>query len=172
MIYAILGDYIENDSNQGSKRNIFRGGKVIFPGFFPSMKCFFLVENSHFGRPKTNFSSFEKWKEEEEEEKKRSSPHFLTFPPAILNFPPSLFGFFLLFCFIFHFFLASLFLIVQQKFPGQSLWGSTRPPAPNPPACYATDSNLFERFCVCFQIMISVFQWARPSFKTFFCDLI
>ena len=39
----------------------FWGGKVIFPDFFPSVKCFFLVENFHFGRPKTNFSSFEKW---------------------------------------------------------------------------------------------------------------
>ena len=26
------------------------------------MKCFFLVENFHFGRPKTNLSCFEKWK--------------------------------------------------------------------------------------------------------------
>ena len=31
----------------------FRGGKVIFPDFFP-------VENSPFGEPKTNFSGFEK----------------------------------------------------------------------------------------------------------------
>ena len=49
---------------QGHKRHIFFwGGKVIFPDFFPSVKCFFPVENCHFGRPKTNFSDFEKWKE-------------------------------------------------------------------------------------------------------------
>ena len=34
----------------------FRGGKVIFPWFIPGVKCFFPVENSHFGTPKTNFS--------------------------------------------------------------------------------------------------------------------
>ena len=38
----------------------FGGGKLIFPDFFPSVKCFFLVENSHFGTPKTNCSGFEK----------------------------------------------------------------------------------------------------------------
>ena len=48
----------------------FRGGKVIFPDFFPSMKCFFLVENFHFGRPKTNFSGFEKWKAKKKKKKK------------------------------------------------------------------------------------------------------
>ena len=39
----------------------FWGEKVIFPDFFPGVKCIFPVENFHFGRPKTNFSGFEKW---------------------------------------------------------------------------------------------------------------
>ena len=47
---------------RGVRRIFFRGGKVIFPDFFPSVKCFFPVENSHFGRSKTNLSGFEKWK--------------------------------------------------------------------------------------------------------------
>ena len=46
--------------NRGVRGIFFRRGKDIFPDFFPNVKCFFLVENSHFGRPKTNFSGFEK----------------------------------------------------------------------------------------------------------------
>ena len=102
------------------------------------MKCFFPVENFHFGRPKTNFSGFEKWKgkrkkKKKRKEKKRSSPHFLTFPPSILNFPSSLlkFSFFYSrFSTLFHFFLASFFPVGQQKFPGQKSLGGTLPPAP------------------------------------------
>ena len=41
--------------NKGVTGKIFWGGKVIFPDFFPGVKCFFPVENFHFGRPKTNF---------------------------------------------------------------------------------------------------------------------
>ena len=65
------------------------------------MKYFFPVENSHFGRPETILvvlksekkkekkkKEEKKRKENEKEEKKRSSPHFVTFPPSILNFPP------------------------------------------------------------------------------------
>ena len=70
----------------------FRGGKVNFPIFFPGVKCFFLVENYHFGRPKTDFSGFERWKA-----KKKKGPlfilYFVTFPPSSFNFPPSLFQF-------------------------------------------------------------------------------
>ena len=77
--------------HRGIRGKFFRGGKIIFPEFFPGVKCFFLVENSHFGRSKTNFSGFEKWKAKKK--KKRSSPHFLTCPPSIFNFPPSLFRF-------------------------------------------------------------------------------
>ena len=99
------------------------GGKVIFHDFFPGVKCFFLVENFHFGRPKTNFSCFEKWKAK----KKKSSPHFVTF-----HFPPS----FLQFSFFSSpfppFSLFSLLLfsryVGQQKFPSQKSLGCTRTP--------------------------------------------
>ena len=68
---------------QGRKRNVFQRGQS-HSSFFPGVKCFFPVENSHFGRPKTNFSGFEKWKakkKKKKEKKKGSSPHFVTFLP-------------------------------------------------------------------------------------------
>ena len=60
--------------HRGVSGIFFRRGKVVFPDFFPGVKCFFPVENSNFGRPKTNFSGFEKWKAKK---KKKSYPHFL-----------------------------------------------------------------------------------------------
>ena len=55
--------------NQGRRRNIFSEGGVIFPDFFPGVKCFLLVENSYFGSTKTNFSGFEKWKAKKKKKK-------------------------------------------------------------------------------------------------------
>ena len=49
---------------QGGKRNIFQRGQSHFSWFFPSVKCFFPVENSHFGTPKTNFSGLKSEKGE------------------------------------------------------------------------------------------------------------
>ena len=123
---------------QEHKQNIFQRGKAIFPDFFPSVKCFFPVENSHFGRPKTIFR-FWKWKarnktnkQKTKKKKKRSSPHFVSFSPSVFNFPPSLYWFSF---FSAPFSLAPLFLVGQQKFPSQK---SRRalcplPPAPVPP---------------------------------------
>ena len=54
---AILNTY--SWWNQGRRRNIFQRGKVIFRDFFLGLKCFFPVQNSHLGRPTTNFSGFE-----------------------------------------------------------------------------------------------------------------
>ena len=84
-------------SNQGRNRNIFWGGKVIFSG----VKCFFPVENFHFGRPKTNFSGFEKWNAKKKKKKKSSlilllfhlpfsifHLSFYNFPSFLLNFHP------------------------------------------------------------------------------------
>ena len=49
----------------------FWGGKVIFPDFFfPAWNAFFLVKNSHFGRPKTNFRRFQKWKAKKQNKNK------------------------------------------------------------------------------------------------------
>ena len=106
----------------------FWGGKVIFPYFFPGVKCFFPVENFHFRRPKTNFSRFQKWKG-----KKRSSLllwlflrlfpifhlSFYNFPSFLLNniFSP------------FHFFPCLFFADTSAKnFPVRSLWGHSAPP--------------------------------------------
>ena len=121
----------------GGKSNIFRGGKVIFPDF--SMKCFFSVENSHFGWPKTNFSGFEKLKAKNK--KKSSICNFSSFHFQFFIFP---FSVFFLFCSISPFFLASLFPVGQHKFPGQKSLGGHS--APLPPSCYATgqtDNSLF-----------------------------
>ena len=37
-------------------------GGGLFSGVFACVKCFFPSWNFHFGRPKTNFSGFKKWK--------------------------------------------------------------------------------------------------------------
>ena len=119
----------------------FWGGKVIFPDFFPGVKCFFPVENFHFGRYKTNFRWFQKWKTKK---KKKKGHHlfinfffFYNFPTSISNFPPSLLQFSSQFSPLFPFFLASFFPIHQQKFPGQKSRGEGTL-CPLPPACYAT----------------------------------
>ena len=51
---------------QGHKRHIFLRGHSNFSWFFQGVKCFLPEENSHFGRPKTNCSGFEKWKAKKE----------------------------------------------------------------------------------------------------------
>ena len=115
---------------QGRKRNIFRGGKVIFSWLFSLCEMLFpgrKFPNSHFGGPKTNFSGFEKW--EEQKKKKKSSPHFVIFPPSISIFHLPFFNLHS-FCSIFSFFLASLFPVGQQKFPDQKSLGGTLPFCP------------------------------------------
>ena len=111
---------------------IFRGSKVIFLIFFPGVNCFFPVETSHFGRLKTNFSGFWKVKRKKKKKKKKKSPLFIfqlfLLPFSIFHLPFSFF-FFLQF----PFFLASLFPVGQQKFPGQKCRGALCLPA-----CYAT----------------------------------
>ena len=98
-------------NSRGTPRGItgifFRGGKVIFPDFFPDVKCFFPVENSNFGTPKTNFRRRQKWKAKKKKKKrvltsfysfsyfqfKFSTFPFHQFPSLLLNFYP--FSFFL-----------------------------------------------------------------------------
>ena len=113
----------------------FWGGKVIFPDVFPGVKCFFPVENSHFGRPKTNFRRFQKWKAKKKKKKKKKK--VLTSFSDVFLLPFPIFHLFYSIFTPFPFFLASFFPIRQQKFPGQkSLGGHSAPPPP--PACYAT----------------------------------
>ena len=73
---------------QGRKRNIFQRGQSHFSWFFPGVKCFFPIENSHFGTPTTNFSGFEKWKKKTSSFCNFSSFHFQfsTFPFSISFF--------------------------------------------------------------------------------------
>ena len=97
---------------RGVRGICFRGGKVIFPDCFLGVKCFLPVQISHFGRPKTNFSGFEKWKAKRKK-KWSSHPSFFRFSFFFLHFP---------------FFLASLFPVSQQKFPSEKCQGALWPP--------------------------------------------
>ena len=89
-------------------------GKVIFPDFFPGVKCFFPVENSHLVDIKQIFVVFKSEKQKtnkqtnktKQKQKKNPSPLFITFPTYISNFPPSLLQFFFL-----------LFLSIFTPFP-------------------------------------------------------
>ena len=112
----------------------FRGDKVIFPDiFFPGVKCFCPVENSHFGRPKTNFSGFQKRSKTKKKKKKKRAKKkkkkkkvlssFCNFSPFQFNFSTFPFFYFPSFLLYFPFFLASLFPVGQQKFPGEKCQG-------------------------------------------------
>ena len=132
--------------NQGRKEEA-----KSFSWFFSQREFFSPVENFHFGRPKTSFSGFEKWKakkkkkkkkkRKKKKEKKRKKKNLLLIFLLIISlsnfssfhFQFSIFPFtiFLLFFSIFlPFFLASFFPVGQQKFPGQKFLGGTMPPAP------------------------------------------
>ena len=68
LIIAFSGDsrcayWIIDLQGRGIRGIFFRGGKVIYPDFFPRHEMLFPVGNFHFGTPKKNFSGFEKWKE-------------------------------------------------------------------------------------------------------------
>ena len=103
------GKCIPMSTHRGVTGTSLWGGKVIFPDFIP--KCFFPVENSHFGSPKTNFCRFQKWKA-----KKKKAP---------LSYNFSYFHFQFSFCSsqfstLFPFFLASFFRHVSKNFPVRS----------------------------------------------------
>ena len=110
----------------------FWGGKVIFPDFFPGVKCFFPVENSHFRRPKTNFHHFQEWKAKKKKKKKRAFNSFYNF---------LYFHYFQFSTFPFSIFL--LFFSIFTPFPfftdmSANIFQSEVSGAPCPPACYAT----------------------------------
>ena len=108
-------------------------------GIFFCVKCFCPVENSPFGRPKTNFSCFEKRKANEKK-KKGSSALFVTFPPSIFNFPPSIFNPFSIFhlpffhfpSFLLHFpyFPCLSFPDTSAKISRSEIFGGILPPCP------------------------------------------
>ena len=103
----------------------------------------FPSRNFHFGRPKTDFSGFEKWEAKGEG---GSSPHFVIFPPSIFNFPPSLLQFFF-FSFQFSppfFFFPCLFFPSRSAEISQSeVWGGHSAPLPVTPLTTAVFSKLF-----------------------------
>ena len=137
LILTLALNSLEN-TFRGITDIFFWGGKVIFPDFFPGVKCFFPSRKFPFWYTQNKFPSFSKVKSI-----KKKSPHFFllhfllpfpifhlrfyNFPSFLLNFHP--------------FSLSPFFLIRRQKFPGQKSLGGTLPPlsAPRPPACYATD---------------------------------
>ena len=118
---------------QGRNRKVFLRGQSHFALFFsPAWNAFF-VENYHFGRPKTNFSGFQKWQTNKQRKKVLSS--FCNFSTFYFPFFTVPFTVFLLFFSIFNpfpFFLASFFPVGQQKFPGQKSRGHFAPCSPPP----------------------------------------
>ena len=124
----------------------FWGGKVIFPDFFPVVKCFFPVENSHFGRPKNKFSPFFKSEKQKKNTKKAKTKkkvlssfcNFSTFLFPIFHLPFYNFSSFLLNFHPFSLFSLPLFSrYVSKNFPVRSL---------PPPACYATGIDRLLKF--------------------------
>ena len=127
--------------NQGRNRYIFLRGIVIFPDFFPGVKCFFPAENSHFGRPKTNFRHFQKWQAKKKKKKKKrvltsfynfSYFHFKFFHLPFYNFP-SLFSIFTPFpLFPCPFFADTSAKISRSEVFGGGTLGALCPPPPSP----------------------------------------
>ena len=145
--------------NQGHNRSIFQRGQSNFSWFFSRREILF----SHFGTPKTNLSSFEKWKEKKK--KKRKEGGFLSsfFNFSSFHFPFATFPFliFLLFFSIFPFFLASPFKSAEISWWEVS-WGHSAPcpPSrllrhlvtpllltPNCNSCALSKNNFFVCFC-------------------------
>ena len=121
---------------QGRNRKIFLRGQSHFPDFlfFLGVKCFFFVqvENFNFGRPKTNFSRFEKWKGQKKKKVLSSFWNFSLLPFSIFTFPFTIF----LLCFsispLLHFSLASFLPGRSAEISRSEVSGGILPP------CYAT----------------------------------
>ena len=108
---------------QGRNRNIFlMGAKSFFLIFFSGIKCFFPVENFHFGRPKTNFSGFEKWEH-------FSFCNFSTFHHVhfqFYTFPFTIYLFFSIFT-LFPFSPCLFFPSWSAEISRSKVWGALRP---------------------------------------------
>ena len=117
-------------------RGIFSEGQSNFSDFFPNMKCFFPVENSILVDPKQasvvlkNESKKKKKKRKKKKKKKKKKGPLLiwNFSSFHFQFSTSPFSISHLFFSIFPLFLASLFLVGQQTFPGEKC--QALPPCP------------------------------------------
>ena len=117
--------------DQGRNRHIFLRGQSYFSWFF------FPVENSHFGRPKTNSRCFKKWKskKKKKKKKKKSSPLFRTFYYFHFQFSTFPFTIFLLFFSIFTpfpFFPCLIFPDTSAKISRSEVSGGQSAPCPTP----------------------------------------
>ena len=103
----------------------FWGGKVIFPEFFPGVKCFFPVENFRFGRP------MKSEKQKKKKKKKKGLSSFANFPS--FHFQLSTF-LFIIPSFLLHFPLFSLSLFPDRsaKISRSEVWGGGTLPLPPP----------------------------------------
>ena len=133
-----MGHGAECTFPQGHNRHIFLRGQSHFSWFFSRHEMLFLGRKFPFGRPKTNFRHFQKWKAKK---KKRSSTIFKLY--LVLFLLPFSFSTFHISIFLlssqysqylplFPFFLVSFFPIHQQKFPGQKSLGGHSSPFPQP----------------------------------------
>ena len=117
-------------STRGITGKFFWGGKVIFPDFFPGVKCFFPIENFHFGGPKTNFPGF--WKVRSKKKKKVLSSfcNFSTFHFQFYTFPLQFSFFSSKFFPLFSFFPCLFFPSRSAEISQSEVSGGTLPPPP------------------------------------------
>ena len=123
-------DNLQYLSDRGIRGKFLRGGKVIFPDFFLAWNAFSQQKISILVDPKQISVVL---KSEKQKKKKKKGPLLilqLFLLPFIFNFPPfPTFPFKKISFFFLHFpfFLTSLFLVGQQKFPGQKCLGHSAP---------------------------------------------
>ena len=127
---AIIDSYL-----QGHITGIFFwGGKVIFPDFFPAWNVFFFFFFFFFEKIPILVHP-------------KQISVVLNFFPSNFNFPPSLFLFSFFVGSTLTIFLASLFPIRQQKFPGQkSIWGGHSTPRSGGGGGKGTQLSFWYRF--------------------------
>ena len=138
--------------DRGVTGKFFWGGKVIFPDFFPGVKCFFPGRKFPFWYTQNKFDSFWKVKSKKTKNKNKKKPLLILELGTIIavlksgnqkkrkkkvlssfkNFSLLPFSIFLLFFPPFQFFPCHFFPIGQQKFPGQKSRGALCTPPVTP----------------------------------------
>ena len=166
---------------QGCNRYIFLRGQSHFSWFFSRHEMLFPGRNSHFGRPKTNFCRFQKWKAKKKKKKVLTSFYTFSYVPFLFSTFP--FTIFLLFFSIytpFSLFPCLLFSRhVSKNFPVRSLWGALCPlPPPSVTPLKRRGTGHFDRVCmkvctlampynsVCAKLRCSSLQWYMTCLDT------